>query len=242
MLLFLVYHRVSTGPPTGRYTVGVDALLSDLTAVRQSMVPVIDPGRMAAPHGPNGVVLAFDDGTVDHFQVVLPVLSDCGLPGLFYVPTGRLGEPGHLSHRMVHEVLRSGHTVGSHGHSHRRLDLMSCDAIRAELGQSRKILRDILGEFPRHFAPPGGFFNIPVQVAAQQAGFVFLRTMQWGFNRRFDPMRIEAVPMTNALTRTMLPSVLRRRGEWLLKVAYRSKEGLRIVTATRRRGMKGAHV
>ena len=215
----------------------VDALVSDLATVRQSMVPVLNPRDMeSAPRGAVGVVFSFDDGTIDHLQVVLPVLCDWGIPGLFYVPTGRLNQTGYLSRGMVQELYRAGHTVGSHGHSHGRLDLMSCDAIRAELNQSREILHDIAGEYPQHFAPPGGLFSPLVQVAAQQAGFTFFRTMQWGCNRRFDPMWIEAIPMTNGLTRNVLPSVLRRRGEWLLKAAYRGKEGLQAVTAAGRLG------
>lgn len=44
---------------------------------------------------PEGVVLTFDDALADHAHVVLPVLADRGLWGIFYVPTApyRSGRP-----------------------------------------------------------------------------------------------------------------------------------------------------
>ena len=59
-----------------------------------------------APGGdvPEGCVLTFDDGLVDHARFVVPELVDRGLWGIFYVPAGP-----HLSGRMldVHRVHRA---------------------------------------------------------------------------------------------------------------------------------------
>jgi len=237
MVIFLVYHRVSAALVAGRYTIGVDSLVNDIATVRRSMVPILNPHDLElSPQNVDGVIFCFDDGTADHHQVVLPTLAERGIYGLFYVPTVVLGQAGHLSQGFVRELCRAGHTVGSHGHSHSRLDHMPLDALRAELLQSRDILHDIAGECPRHIAPPGGFFSPLVQVAAQQLGLTRFRTMEWGCNRHFDPMRIEAIPMTNRLTRSLLPSVLRRRGDWLLKAAHRSKESLRGLAVAGRSG------
>lgn len=52
-----------------------------------------------------GVVLTFDDGFVDHYDHVLPVLSKNDLWGIFYVPTAPLTEGRILDVHRVHLLL-----------------------------------------------------------------------------------------------------------------------------------------
>ena len=54
---------------------------------------------------PEGVVLTFDDGFVDHFEWVLPELEARGLWGLFYVPTGYYETGAILDAHRVHYLL-----------------------------------------------------------------------------------------------------------------------------------------
>jgi hypothetical protein len=51
--------------------------------------------------------------------------------------------------------------------------------------------------------------------------------MDWGYNRLFDPMRIEIVPVTDALGTYFLKYALRGRLERTLKFSYHLKNGLR---------------
>jgi peptidoglycan/xylan/chitin deacetylase (PgdA/CDA1 family) len=43
-----------------------------------------------------GMVFTFDDGFVDHYDQVLPVLKEMGLWGIFYIPTGVYGQERKL--------------------------------------------------------------------------------------------------------------------------------------------------
>lgn len=57
----------------------------------------------AAP--PDGVVLTFDDGFRDHYDVVYPELAERGLWGVFYVPTKPIVDHEILDVHKVHILL-----------------------------------------------------------------------------------------------------------------------------------------
>jgi peptidoglycan/xylan/chitin deacetylase (PgdA/CDA1 family) len=54
---------------------------------------------------PDGVVLTFDDGLVDHYEWVLPELERRDLWGIFYVPTGPLMSGTPLDVHRIHALL-----------------------------------------------------------------------------------------------------------------------------------------
>jgi len=54
---------------------------------------------------PDGVVLTFDDGLVDHHEWVLPELKRRNLWGIFYVPTGPLMHGTVLDVHRIHALL-----------------------------------------------------------------------------------------------------------------------------------------
>ncbi len=53
----------------------------------------------------NGIVLTFDDGFIDHYEVVLPELLRRGLTGFFFVPTAPLQTERMLPVHRVHHLL-----------------------------------------------------------------------------------------------------------------------------------------
>jgi len=54
---------------------------------------------------PSGIVLTFDDGLKDHYEVVYPELKKRGLWGIFYVPTGPYREGQLLDVHRIHSLL-----------------------------------------------------------------------------------------------------------------------------------------
>ncbi len=56
---------------------------------------------------PEGVVLTFDDGLRDHYDVVFPELQQRDIWGIFYVPTGPLETNNLLDVHRVHSILGS---------------------------------------------------------------------------------------------------------------------------------------
>ena len=54
---------------------------------------------------PEGVVLTFDDGLMDHYQHVYPILKERGLWGIFYVSSRTLVRDNLLNVHKVHHLL-----------------------------------------------------------------------------------------------------------------------------------------
>ncbi|NOS99441.1 MAG: polysaccharide deacetylase family protein [Phycisphaerales bacterium] len=60
-------------------------------------------GRGSMPD--DAVMLTFDDGLSDHFDVVAPILNDRGISGLFFAPTDAIGGDRLLHAHRVHLLL-----------------------------------------------------------------------------------------------------------------------------------------
>jgi peptidoglycan/xylan/chitin deacetylase (PgdA/CDA1 family) len=228
MLRFLVYHRITDNQRGDFRAIHPDAFRRHLERIESAGIPVIDPGGLALPADlVSGIVLTFDDATLDHFFTARPILSDFGFPGLFYVPTARLDSEGHLSTEQLVRLHAEGHTIGSHAHTHPRLDVLPEPSVQHELETSRWRIQEILGVAPLHFAPPGGLYRQRVLTISQEVGFRFFRTMKWGFNRRLNPEEIQVVPMVTPSSMLFLDWALSGRNERALKVMYGLKRALR---------------
>lgn len=221
MLLILVYHRVAPSGDDDLYRIRADTLRKHLRLVSESNLHVVSP--RCWPTRDRGVVFTFDDATIDHFDTVRPILQEFGVTGLFYVPTAKLGREGHLTADHVGQLYAENHAIGSHGHTHARLDTRPASMLRSELETSGAVIRGLTGQHPLHFAPPAGFYDAAVQRIARELGYGFFRTMRWGYNRRFDPMRMEVLPITGRWGDALLTAALRGKGEWFLRTTHFSK-------------------
>src|SRR5712672_1243647 len=56
------------------------------------------------------VELAFDDGTQDHLSVA-EMLAKLDLSGIFFIITGRIGEPGYLSQADLRILIELGQRI-----------------------------------------------------------------------------------------------------------------------------------
>lgn len=56
---------------------------------------------------PNGVLLTFDDGYSDHFDVVFPILANRGIQGSFFPPSQAILEHRVLDVNKIHFILAS---------------------------------------------------------------------------------------------------------------------------------------
>ena len=247
MILFLTYHKVARrGQAAGDfYTVSEDALERQLEMVRENGFQFLAPeeilmwrttevkqqtasSRQPSPpkeereKAPEAVCIpSFDDGTADHFDVVVPLLERRKCRALFFVPTARLNRPKYLTTQQLVAMRRAGHTVGSHSHEHERLDRLAEEDVRVQLEISRQILSDALGAPPRFFAPPGGYFSALVQRVAIEQDLTVIRTMRWGYNHRPVLASLECVPINRNVTEVEFRRVLEGRD---LRLAYAGKQ------------------
>src|SRR5687768_4226542 len=135
MLVFLVYHKVQDDGEGDIYTISRSDFLAQLSTVQQAGLSIFNPRMLSESkdYPQHGILFTFDDGTIDHFQNVRPLLREFGIPALFYVSTGKLDRDGYLSQEQVRLLWEDGHIIGSHAHSHKRLDVMPMTQVRHEL-------------------------------------------------------------------------------------------------------------
>lgn len=104
-LLVLTYHRIAE--PGVQVDPYYDPVISATPATFRAQMEFISSRYRAigldelprlqdhgANHGPKPpVLITFDDGYRDNFEAALPVLSRCGVPATFFVPTAALDVP-----------------------------------------------------------------------------------------------------------------------------------------------------
>jgi peptidoglycan/xylan/chitin deacetylase (PgdA/CDA1 family) len=119
----------------------------------------------------HGVVLTFDDGTEDALTRVLPALQKRGMSGAFFIATGLIGTPGHLTWAGVRALAAAGMEVGSHTVSHARLADLDDAGLRRELAESKRELEAQLGRPVDLLAYPFNSVRARVRTAAEEAGY-----------------------------------------------------------------------
>jgi peptidoglycan/xylan/chitin deacetylase (PgdA/CDA1 family) len=157
----LLYHRIGTAAGAGRYALAQETFGEQMSALRRwgyTSIPVsrllqaIDSG---AELPPRPVVITFDDGNADVYEVALPIMERFGFAGAVYVVSSRVGAEGFLSEEQLRALLRAGWEVGSHSMTHADL-VASHDLVRQEVLYSRLALERTLEVRVTSFAYPFG--------------------------------------------------------------------------------------
>ena len=126
------------------------------------------------------VGLTFDDGYAGFPEYVLPVLSDHGFSATVFALAGRFGgwndwdqgpERALLTAEQLADVSAAGVEIGSHGLSHLRLVDRSPEELKAEIIDSRSILREVTGSPIDGFCYPYGSFDNAARQAVRDAGY-----------------------------------------------------------------------
>lgn len=236
MILFLTYHKVlaETGDREDAdfYSVTRSSFVQQITALQAAGYAPLDFDQLRQPTNPYGknFILGFDDGTVDHYNVVWPALQQANLRGVFFVPTGKLNRPGYLTEQQVRELAVTGQQIGCHSHEHKRLDTMNDGEIYEQLQVSRDRLAGLTGQAPWLFAPPGGFINERVRNIALSLGLSVIRTMQWGFNVVPDLAGLQTVPLNRHIGDRQFQRILSGKSP---RLAYAGKEAVKALLPAR---------
>jgi len=236
MILLFTYHAVSSAnDPKGRdfYAVQRRQLESHFKALGASGRECVPPAALRDQRGlpSRNFILSFDDATVDHAEVVRPLLRERGWKAAFFVPTAKLNKPGYLTDAQVRELANDGHTIGFHSHEHRRLDLASDDQMREQIRRSQQIVAELIGEKPWLFAPPGGFLNEHVREVALGFGVQAIRTMRWGYNETIDLTGLETIPINRYTDDGKFRRIIEARHQ--TRIMYFGKQAMKSLVPTR---------
>jgi peptidoglycan/xylan/chitin deacetylase (PgdA/CDA1 family) len=195
----LMYHYVDDEPPpAGPYADNLTVRTKDFIAEMDylvkggySTVSLADvykamAGEKELPAKP--VVLTFDDGGVDNYQVAFPILEQRGLSGTFFVITGSVGKEGQRDWDQLTEMAAKGMSIQSHTVSHPDLRGVSASRLRSELVDSREAIAEAIGEPSYVLCYPSGAYDATVIEAARASGYLMAVTTDQG--REGDPTAV----------------------------------------------------
>lgn len=168
----LMYHYVSELPP------GADTIRQGLTldpfVFRQhidylatngystvSLYEIDDALENGRELPENPVVLTFDDGYIDAYTEVFPVLQAHNMSGTFFIITEFADDnlPGYLNWAQIAEMAEAGMSMEAHTKSHTTLNERDFDFMVFQVMGSLESLAVHSGQIPRMFAYPVGRYD-----------------------------------------------------------------------------------
>lgn len=111
-------------------------------------------------HYEKPVVLTFDDGWADVYNIAFPIAKELNMKYCMYIITDLVGTPGYCTWEMLEEMRDSGLVqLDSHTLSHPYLDQISSDQVNDELIKSKEVLKEKLGIDSKVICYPSGQQN-----------------------------------------------------------------------------------
>lgn len=158
---------------------------------------------------PRPVVITFDDGYRDTYEVALPVLKQYGFKSALFIPGMQVGR--RLSREELLEMKAAGMEVAAHGFYHRSLGMLSPREQEEEIRKSKEILDRTLGQDTRFFCYPNGSYNRETLRILREAGFVMAFTMEPGWAKPGDNLlALKRIWMGNRISPAHLQERLTR--------------------------------
>jgi peptidoglycan/xylan/chitin deacetylase (PgdA/CDA1 family) len=112
------------------------------------------------------VWLTFGDGPSPWTPQIQDVLEEQGVRATFFM----CGKRARHTPDLVRRAAQSGHRIGSHAWSHRRLTSLPSSEVEEELRATNALLEDIIGAPIEHFLAPFCDSDERIQQIARQLG------------------------------------------------------------------------
>lgn len=106
------------------------------------------------------VILTFDDGYVDNYTEMFPILQKYGAKATVFLISDQIDKPGYLSREQILEMSASGLvSFQSHTKTHRDLTKLSEADIRTEFRYSKYVIESITGKPVKAVSYPEGQYT-----------------------------------------------------------------------------------
>ena len=119
------------------------------------------------------VILTFDDGYLDNYTVLFPLLQRYQVKATFFVIGETICWEKKMNHSQLYEFSHSGLvSVQSHTYNHEPLDTLTAAQQEYEMQASQAAVAAITGTVPRVLCYPGGRYNdTTLQLVSQYYDF-----------------------------------------------------------------------
>lgn len=189
----LMYHYVSELPPDADgirigLTVLPNVFAQHIDYLKQENYSTISLYEMnealefGTPLPPKPVILTFDDGHIDHYTNVFPILQNAGFTGTFFIATQFVdnNRPEYMSWSQIQEMAMAGMSMEAHTKTHSDLRLRSYDFLVYEIVGSMESLDFHTGIQPRMFAYPVGRYDADTLAVVDSTSILRAVTTQPG--------------------------------------------------------------
>ncbi|MBA4383720.1 MAG: hypothetical protein C0410_03210 [Anaerolinea sp.] len=163
----LLYHRVSTNSETqdSQYNIPPEKFEEQMQWLFDNGYQTITVSDLAnliynggeIPLRP--VVITFDDGNLDMYDNVFPILKKYGYVATFYVVESYVNGKDMVSADQLKELIKNGWEIGSHSKTHSHLPALNEENLPEEIRLSKLNLEEKLGVGINSFAYPFGEIN-----------------------------------------------------------------------------------
>lgn len=144
------------------------------------------------------VVITFDDGYRDTYEIALPVLKKYGFKSAIFILAGDADR--HLNWDELKAMKAAGMDIGIHGYTHRDLGSMSAAQQAEEITRAKRIVDRGLGQDSRFYCYPNGSYNDTTQRLMKENGFILAVTIDPGWAKLGDnPLTLKRVWMGNSV-------------------------------------------
>lgn len=132
------------------------------------------------------VMITFDDGYLDNYKYVFPILKKYKIKAVIFLIAAEIGNnPDLMTWQQVLEMQESGLvSFGSHGLNHKNIRRMDENLALQELRESKRILEEKLGHKVESFCYPfgAGGTDKRVRKLVFDAGYLFDFSTRRGLN------------------------------------------------------------
>jgi len=153
------------------------------------------------------VVLTFDDGYIDNFEVAWPIMQKYGFKGTFFIISNRIGTADYMNKEQIKILQDSGCEIGSHTETHPDLTKLSTSRLKEEIEGSKANIGELIGREIISFCYPVGRFNSRVENEVRNAGYqIAVTTSRW---HPFSTDDLLAVPRIRISEGTNIENLIR---------------------------------